>query len=123
MNIAEIELETKDYEAFQLIEITSFEAFLNAHADIKAIASSVLMLSSKKQSQLNANPIHEAIPLMQSILDQIEDQHCLVFEKEDNIYQELKFLNRSKLVHIELNDIKENRVYILMSDFQRLLAV
>lgn len=120
---AEIVTEIKDYDAFQLIEIASFDAFLNVHSDIKEITSSFLKLNNKKQNQLSHDPLKTSIPLMQSILDQIENHHFLVFEKDDEIYKELEFLNRSKLMHIQLNDIKEKYVYIIISDFQRLIAI
>ncbi|PWH84682.1 hypothetical protein [Brumimicrobium oceani] len=121
--IAEIlQGEAVDYKGFQIWNIASFKEFLEGNAEIKEIANAALKLTNERKEQLINKPVKDSIELMQEVLDQIEDQHFLVFEKNDEVYEGLKMMQRSKILDINVNEMDDQHAYVMIMDKDSLKA-
>lgn len=107
-----------DYDNFQIWDVSNFKEFIEGNAVIKEIATKEYKVVSDKKEELFKKPVTQSIALMQDVLDLINDKHFLVFEKGDEVHNELRTMQNSKIMDfgIDIKDIDASHVYIMIMD-------
>lgn len=107
-----------EYDNFQIWDISTFKEFLDGNAVIREIATKEFKIVSDKREELVKKPVTKSIAMMEDVLDLINDKHFLVFEKHDEVHNDLKIMQRSKVMDfgIDISEIDPSHVYIMIMD-------
>lgn len=107
-----------NYENFEVWDIDSFESFYTGNPIITEIATKEFKVVGDKKEQLYKQKITENIPVVEDVLDLINDKHFFVFTLHDPNHLELVGMQKTKTMDfgVDISNINPDNIYIVVMD-------
>lgn len=108
----------ENYENFEIWDVDSFESFYTGNPIIKEIATKEFKVVGDKKELLYKQKITENIPVVEDVLDLINDKHFFVFTLHDPNHLELVGMQKTKTMDfgVDISNIDPNHSYIVVMD-------